>query len=85
MNDTKTPSEQLKRFENEVAAGVRDARSLVAIPADMAQRATLTFPKDAFGEPQAWDAELALDADFVAAHNETVEAEGLPLDAWRAF
>ena len=24
-------------------------------------------------------------ADFVAAHNATMEAEGLPLDAWRAF
>lgn len=24
-------------------------------------------------------------ADFVAAHNGTIEAEGLPLDAWRAF
>jgi len=24
-------------------------------------------------------------ADFVAAHNATVEAEGLPLEAWRTF
>ena len=24
-------------------------------------------------------------ADFVAAYNATVEAEGLPLDAWRSF
>lgn len=24
-------------------------------------------------------------ADFVAAYNATVEAEGLPLDAWRTF
>jgi len=24
-------------------------------------------------------------ADFIAAHNAIVEAEGLPLEAWRAF
>lgn len=24
-------------------------------------------------------------ADFVAAHNATIEVEGLPLDTWRAF
>ena len=24
-------------------------------------------------------------ADFVSAHNATIEAEGLPLDAWRTF
>lgn len=24
-------------------------------------------------------------ADFVAAHNATIQAEGLPLDAWKAF
>ena len=24
-------------------------------------------------------------ADFIAAHNATVEAEGLPLEAWRTF
>lgn len=24
-------------------------------------------------------------ADFIAAYNATVEAEGLPLDAWRSF
>jgi hypothetical protein len=24
-------------------------------------------------------------ADFVTAHNATIEAEGLPLDAWRTF
>ncbi|MBS0437096.1 MAG: hypothetical protein JSR75_19795 [Proteobacteria bacterium] len=40
--------------EAEVAAGLRDARSLIAISAEAAKRATLTFPKDAFGPPQAW-------------------------------
>ncbi len=24
-------------------------------------------------------------ADFVVAHNATIEAEGLPLDGWKAF
>lgn len=41
-------------LEAQVAAGTRDARSLVAVPADLAKRARLTFPKDAFGEAQPW-------------------------------
>lgn len=34
-------------------------------------------------EPERrWASEYA---DFVAAHNATIAAEGLPLEAWRAF
>lgn len=47
-------AERLARFEAEVADGKRDARSLVAIPADLAKRASVAFPKDAFGQPQDW-------------------------------
>lgn len=35
--------------EAAVAAGLRDARSLLPISAEAVKRATLTFPKDAFG------------------------------------
>lgn len=42
------------RLEAEVASGQRDARSLVAVPAEMAREAHVTFPKNAFGEAQAW-------------------------------
>lgn len=42
------------QFEAEVAAGIRDARSLIAIPAGWAKAATLTFPKNAFGGPKPW-------------------------------
>ena len=41
-------------FEAQVAAGTRDARSLVAVPAALVRRARLTFPKDAFGKVQPW-------------------------------
>lgn len=41
-------------FEAQVAVGARDARSLVAVPAALAQQARLTFPKDAFGKPRPW-------------------------------
>lgn len=41
-------------LEAQVAAGRRDARSLVAVPVDLAKRARLTFPKDAFGKAQPW-------------------------------
>lgn len=47
-------AQRLARFEAEVAAGHRDARTLVAIPPDMAKGATLTFPTDAFGPPKPW-------------------------------
>jgi antitoxin CcdA len=33
-------------------------------------------------QAQRWREEHA---DFVSAYNETVEAEGLPLESWRAF
>jgi transcriptional regulator with XRE-family HTH domain len=42
------------RLEAQVAGGTRDARSLVVIPAELAKRARLTFPKDAFGKAQPW-------------------------------
>ena len=42
------------KLEAQVAAGTRDAQSLVLIPAELALRARVTFPKDAFGEPQPW-------------------------------
>jgi len=41
-------------LEAQVAAGTRDARSLVAVPAELAKRARLSFPKDAFGKAQPW-------------------------------
>ncbi|MFT3818839.1 MAG: helix-turn-helix domain-containing protein [Rubrivivax sp.] len=41
-------------LEAQVAAGTRDARSLVAVPADLARRARLAFPKDAFGKAGPW-------------------------------
>jgi hypothetical protein len=42
------------QLEAEVSVGQRDARSLVAIPAEMAQQAQVVFPVDAFGEPRDW-------------------------------
>ena len=42
------------RIEAQVVSGTRDARSLVAVPADLAKRARLNFPKDAFGKAQPW-------------------------------
>jgi transcriptional regulator with XRE-family HTH domain len=41
-------------LEAQVAAGTRDARGLVAIPEDLAKRARLEFPKDAFGKAREW-------------------------------
>lgn len=41
-------------LEAQVAAGTRDARSLVAVPVELAKRARLAFPKDAFGKTQPW-------------------------------
>lgn len=43
-----------RQLEREVERGLRDARSLVAIPADMARSATVEFPMDAFGTPEPW-------------------------------
>ena len=54
---TGTPAEierAHRRFEAEVAAGLRDARSLVAIPAEQAREAKVSFPSDPFGKPQPW-------------------------------
>jgi hypothetical protein len=47
-------AERLARFEAEVAAGVRDARTLVLIPRECVVRAELSFPKDPYGAPQDW-------------------------------
>lgn len=50
---------------------------------DAMNQSTVHLP-DAVGREleRRWSLEHA---DFVAAHNATIEAEGLPLDAWRAF
>lgn len=42
------------QLEAEVAAGLRDARSLVAFSADLVKRAKLAFPEEAFGPPKPW-------------------------------
>lgn len=42
------------KLEAQVAAGARDARSLVAVPVELAQRARVAFPKDAFGKAEPW-------------------------------
>lgn len=42
------------KLEEEVARGLRGARSLVAIPAELARRSMTRFPAEAFGEPQPW-------------------------------
>lgn len=47
-------SERLEALEREVELGLRDSRSLVAIPAELAKTAKLTFPKDPFGKPKPW-------------------------------
>lgn len=56
--DVDAPTDALARrhavLEAEVAAGARDARSLVAIPMELAKRARLNFPKDAFGKAESW-------------------------------
>jgi len=41
-------------LEVEVVQGVRDAATLVAIPAELARRATVVFPPHPFGEPKPW-------------------------------
>lgn len=41
-------------LERQVEFGQRDARSLVAIPADMVRAARLTSPENAFNEPEPW-------------------------------
>lgn len=42
------------RLEVEVLKGVRDATTLVAIPVELARRATVAFPPHPFGEPKPW-------------------------------
>lgn len=42
------------RLEAEVLKGVRDAATLVAIPAELVRRATVAFPSHPFGEPEPW-------------------------------
>lgn len=41
-------------LEVEVVTGARDAASLAVIPAELARRATVTFPPHPFGEPKPW-------------------------------
>ena len=47
-------AERLAAFEAEVAMGLRDARTLVAIPAELARAASLTFPDQPFGPVKPW-------------------------------
>lgn len=47
-------SERLAVLEREVKLGLRDARSSVAIPAELAKAAKVTFPENAFGKPKPW-------------------------------
>lgn len=42
------------KLEAEVARGLRDARTLVSIPVDLARNSTVRFPRNAFGEPEPW-------------------------------
>ena len=51
---SKTVARRHLALEAQVAAGQRDARSLVAIPPDLARNAQLTFPAGAFGEAEPW-------------------------------
>lgn len=41
----------------QVAAGLRDAWTLVAIPADLARDSTLRFPMHPYGEPKPWQSQ----------------------------
>lgn len=47
-------SARLAALERQVELGVRDAGTLVAIPADQARTASVKFPEDAFGESKPW-------------------------------
>lgn len=47
-------AERHARLEAQVASGLRDARSLVAIPAELARNSKVTWPKNAFGKPKPW-------------------------------
>ncbi len=38
----------------QIERGERDARTLIAIPSDLAVQAKVKFPKDAYGPPQPW-------------------------------
>lgn len=42
------------KLETEVAGGARDARTLIAIPAELARNSTTRFPPDAFGATEPW-------------------------------
>jgi hypothetical protein len=42
------------RLEAEVTHGLRDARTLVAIPRELARRSVVRFPPDSFGKPKPW-------------------------------
>lgn len=54
-NSSEAPlAARLAALEREVKLGLRDARSLVAIPAELAKAAKVTFPEDAFGKPKPW-------------------------------
>lgn len=50
--ESEVVGERLARLAAEVAAGIRDARSLVLISREMAVSAGLSFPKDPYGHPQ---------------------------------
>ena len=50
---------------------------------DQPNRSSANFPDAIRREVERrWSLEHA---DFVAAHNATIDAEGLPLDVWRMF
>jgi hypothetical protein len=42
------------RLEAEVTYGLRDARTLVAIPREIARRSVVRFPANPFGKPKPW-------------------------------
>lgn len=46
--------ERKASLEAEVARGLRDARTLVSIPVDLARNSTVHFPRHPFGEPEPW-------------------------------
>jgi hypothetical protein len=59
-------------------AGIPDASSSCE-PNRSSSRLPKAFRREI---ERSWSLEHAA---FVAAHNATIETEGLPLDAWRAF
>lgn len=41
-------------LEAQVARGVRDVRTLVAFPVDLARKSVVRFPLHPFGKPKPW-------------------------------